>query len=149
MCYDVDRIEDRRKCKAYCMPARRKKAQLPEAYEQPYDSSFKALLDDQTLALLCFCLEEEVLFTTEVKESIFKREMVKPALRVDCAYIILSRKTREGPINKEILLIEFETAQNLEVGERMSEYRVLLGGKNKLRVERTLLGPFERASVPT
>src|SRR5947209_7437610 len=131
------------------MTARRKKTQLPAAYEQPYDSSFKALLDDQTLALLCFCLEEEVLVATEVKESIFKREMVKPALRVDCAYIILSRKTREGPINHEIMHVEFETAPNLEVGERMSEYRVLLGRKHKLPIVQTLLCPFETPYLPT
>src|SRR5438876_1455793 len=149
MCYDVTNKRNERTRKAYCMPARRKKTQLPAAHEQPYDSSFKALLDDQTLALLSFFLEEEVLSANEVKESIFKREMVKPALRVDCAYAIRSRKTEQGPINNEIVHMEFETAPTLDMGERMSEYRVLLRRKHKLPIVQVLVCPFETPYLPT
>jgi hypothetical protein len=53
---------------------------------QPYDTSFKALLDDQTIAMLSFFFGEEVLSAQEAKESLFKRETIKTALRVDCAW---------------------------------------------------------------
>jgi hypothetical protein len=130
------------------MPTRRKKTQLPVAHEQPYDSSFKALLDDQTLALLSLFLEEEVISAHELKESIFKREMVKPALRVDCAYTIRSRKNEQGPINNEILHMEFETAPTLEIGERMSEYRMLPCRKHKQPIVQVLVCPFETPYLP-
>jgi hypothetical protein len=61
------------------MPKKRKPTETATGHEQPYDSSFKALLDDQTLAMLSFFFGEEVLWAQELKESVFKRETVKPA----------------------------------------------------------------------
>ena len=79
----------------------RKKRTTREAGDtQPYDTSFKALVDDQTSAMLSFFFGEEVLAFQEVKESLFKRETIKTALRVDCAYVMQSRKhgQKKGPM---------------------------------------------------
>jgi len=105
------------------MPGKRETTEIANAQEQPYDSSFKALLDDQTRAILSFLLGEEVLSAYELKESLFKRETVKPALRVDCAYAVQSRKYGHKRIRTHI---EFETAPTSDIEKRLFEYYALL-----------------------
>lgn len=51
----------------------------PVAHEQPYDSSFKALLDDQTLAVLSFLFGEHIEDAHELKVNDFRSlESVRP-----------------------------------------------------------------------
>src|SRR5205085_11907150 len=47
---------------------RKKRKTTDTTASQPYDTSFKALLDDQTIAMLSSFFDEEVLFAQEVKE---------------------------------------------------------------------------------
>jgi hypothetical protein len=103
------------------MPKKRKPTQTSRGHEQPYDSSFKALVDDQTMAMLSFFFGEEVLWAQELKESVFKRETVKPGLRVDCAYAMRSRKSGQQQVRSYVGQMEFETAPTLEIEDRLLE----------------------------
>src|SRR5205085_8798600 len=86
----------------------------PKAYQQqPYDSSLKALLDDQTLPILSFLFGEEIEHAQELKEALFK-EGVKPSLRVDCAYMIRKR----GQTAQYVGHVEFETSPTKETEAR-------------------------------
>src|SRR5947209_4788872 len=130
------------------MPGKRETTEIANAQEQPYDSSFKALLDDQTTAMLSFLLGEEVLSAYELKESLFKREAVKPALRVDCAYVVQSRKYGQERIRTYIVHIKFETAPSSEIEERLFEYYALLLRKHKRPIVQLLVCPFQ-TPLPT
>src|SRR5947199_2221435 len=100
----------------------RKEREATEPGEtQPYDSSFKALVDDQTNAMLSFFFDEEVLSAQEVKESLFKRETIKTALRVDCVYAMQSRKHGHQQIRTFLGHMEFETAPTDEIVGRLLE----------------------------
>ncbi len=131
------------------MPGKRKTTELANSQEHPYDSSFKALLDDQTRAILSFLLREEVLSAYELKESLFKRETVKPALRVDCAYVVRSRKYGQERIRTYIVHIEFETAPTSDIEKRLFEYYALLQRKHELPIVQILVCPFQTANLPT
>lgn len=130
------------------MPRKRKTTETPNSQEQPYDSSFKALLDDQTTAMLSFLLGEEVLLAYELKESVFKRETVKPALRVDCAYVVRSRKYGQERIRTYIVHIEFETAPTSEIEKRLFEYYALLDRKHDRPIVQILVCPFQTPNLP-
>src|SRR5438874_1063509 len=91
---------------------------------QPYDTSFKAFLDNVTLELLSFLLGEEIIFADELKESLFKQQSVKPPLRVDCAYKARSRHREQAGLF--VLHVEVETAPTHEVEERLVEYAGML-----------------------
>src|SRR6266702_7364118 len=67
------------------------KKELKLSQQQPYDSSFKMLLDDQTIAMLSFLLGEDIEEAQELKEELFKAGVVNPSLRVDCAYQVRNR----------------------------------------------------------
>src|SRR2546426_7281598 len=100
------------------MPRKRKTTEPPATREQPYDSSFRALIDDQPLAMLSSFFGEEIIAAKELKESIFKRDVVKPALRVDCVYDVVSRKSEQGPLRRYVGHMEIETAPTAEIGDR-------------------------------
>jgi hypothetical protein len=128
----------------------RKKRKTTEPGEtQPYDSSFKALVDDQTLAMLSFFLGEEVLFFQEVKESLFKRETIKTALRVDCVYLVHSRKHGHQRIRVFLVHLEFETAPTEKIVGRLFEYYGIMYNKRQLAIVQVLVCPFETTHLPT
>src|SRR6266581_3752920 len=91
--------------------------------EQPYDSSFKAFLDDQTLAALAFFFGERVEDAQELREGLLKQDTIKPALRVDCAYLVHNPELGTEPF---VAHIEFETAPTPEIEARLLEYFALL-----------------------
>src|SRR5712692_6217201 len=93
------------------------------AHEQPYDSSFKAFLDDQTLAALSFLYDEIIEDAQELKEGLLKQDTIKPALRVDCAYMVHNREQGTEPF---VAHVEFETAPTSEIEARLLEYFALL-----------------------
>jgi hypothetical protein len=116
---------------------------------QPYDTSFKALVDDQTSAMLSFFFGEEVLSAQEVKESLFKRETIKTALRVDCVYAMQSRKHGHQQIRTFLGHMEFETAPTDEIVGRLFEYYGIMYRKHKRPIVQVLVCPFESANLPT
>src|SRR5947209_10812541 len=101
------------------MVRKRKTTEPSIAHEQPYDSSFRALIEDQTLAMLSYFFGEEVLFAKELKESLFKRGVVQPALRVDCLFDMFARKSANGLLRKYIGHLEIETAPAADISRRM------------------------------
>jgi hypothetical protein len=130
-------------------PMRKKRQTTDTTASQPYDTSFKALVDDQTIAMLSFFFGEEVLSAQEVKESLFKRETVKPALRVDCAYAMRSRQHGQEQIRNFLGHMEFETAPTVEIEDRLFEYYALLRRKHKRPIVQVLVCPFETSNLPT
>jgi hypothetical protein len=128
---------------------RKKRKAADTTASQPYDTSFKALLDDQTIAMLSFFFDEEVLFAQEVKESLFKRETVQPALRVDCAYAMQSCKHGQERIRTFLGHTEFETAPTFDIEDRLFEYYALLRRKHKRPIVQVLVCPFETSNLPT
>jgi predicted transposase YdaD len=115
--------------------------------QQPYDSTFKAFIDDVTEAMVSFLLKEEIAIVRELKESLFKQNSVKPPLRVDAAYLAQSRTSGQG--GRFVLHIEVETAPSPDVEERLLEYASMLHHKHHLPVEQVLLCPFEASNLPT
>src|SRR6266705_537440 len=96
--------------------------QEPQAYQQqPYDSSLKALLDDQPIPLLSFLFGEEMEYAQEIKEGLLK-EGVGPSLRVDCAYMVRNR----GHTAEYVGHVEFEVSPTREIEARLLEYFSLL-----------------------
>jgi len=116
------------------------------AHEQRYDTTFKALLDDVTLALLSFLFGEEIIFAQELKESLFKQDTIKPALRVDCAFYIRSRLRELAGI--VIGHVEFETAPTSNIGARLFEYAAMLYNVYLVAVVQVLVCPFETSALP-
>ena len=115
--------------------------------QQPYDSTFKAFIDDVTQAILSFLLREEITVVRELKESLFKQNSVKPPLRVDAAYLVQSRTP--GEIDRFVAHTEVETALSADVEERLLEYASMLHHKHHLPVVQVLLCPFETSNLPT
>ncbi len=64
--------------------------------QQPYDSTFKAFTDDVTRVILSFLFQEEITAVRELKESLFKQNSVKPPLRADAVYLVLSQTPEPG-----------------------------------------------------
>jgi hypothetical protein len=116
------------------------------AHEQRYDTTFKALLDDVTLALLSFLFGEEIIFAQELKESLFKQDTIKPALRVDCAYYIRSRQ-RELAGNV-VGHVEFEATPTSDISARLYEYAGILHHKYLMTIVQVLVCPFETSALP-
>jgi hypothetical protein len=116
---------------------------------QPYDTSFKALVDDQTIAMLSYFFGEEVLSAQEVKESLFKRETIKTALRVDGVYAMQSRKHGQQRIRSFLGHMEFETAPTNEIICRLLEYYGIMYRKHERPIVQVLVCPFESANLPT
>ncbi len=114
--------------------------------EQPYDSSFKAFLDDQTLAALAFFFGERVEDAQELREGLLKQDTIKPALRVDCAYLVHNQEQGTEPY---VAHIEFETAPTLEIEARLLEYFALLYRKYSKPIRQVLVCPFETPNLPT
>ncbi len=77
------------------------------------------------------------------KESLFKRETVKPALRVDCVYIVQSRKYGQERIRTYLVHIEFEEERLFEYMAHTSEIYALLLRKHKRSVVQLLVCPFQ------
>src|SRR6266702_2086240 len=115
------------------------KQQSKPSQRQPYDSSFKALLDDQTLAFLSYFLEEEIIEAQELKESIVKEGTVEPSLRVDGVYQIRSLQRADICIGH----VEFESAPTKEIDGRLFEYYGGLYRKHRKPVLQVLVCPFE------
>jgi hypothetical protein len=92
---------------------------------------------------------EEVLLAKELKESLFKRDVVKPALRVDCLYEMVSRKSDNGLIRKYVGHLEIETAPAADISRRMLEYRSVLHRKHACPIRQVLVCPFEASYLPT
>jgi hypothetical protein len=113
---------------------------------QPYDTSFKAILDDITLEILSYLLGEEIIFAEELKESLFKQNTVKPPLRVDCAYKARSRQREQ--VGVFVLHVEVETAPTPKIPARLWEYAAMLHNKYDLPVLQLLLCPFETPNLP-
>ncbi len=120
------------------------KQQSKPSQRQPYDSSFKALLDDQTLAFLSYFLEEEIIEAQELKESIVKEGTVEPSLRVDGVYQV-RRRERAGDC---VGHVEFESAPTRETDGRLFEYYGGLYRKYRKPVLQTLICPFEGYGIP-
>jgi hypothetical protein len=119
--------------------------QEPQAYQQqPYDSSFKALLDDQPISMLSFLFGEEVENAQELKEALLK-EGTKPSLRVDCAYMVRKR----GQAAEYVGHVEFEVSPSREIEARLLEYFGLLYRKYRKPVISVLVSPFETKNLPT
>ena len=67
MCYDGAHNAKERSVKRFLfMPRKSKTTQWVVAHEQPYDSSLRALIEDQTLAMLSYFFGEEVLWAEEL-----------------------------------------------------------------------------------
>ena len=115
--------------------------------QQPYDSTFKAFIDDVTRAILSFLLKEEITIVRELKESLFKQNSVKPPLRADAVYLVLSQTPEPG--GWFVVHVEVETAPLPDVEERLLEYASMLHHKHHLPVEQVLLCPFETSNLPT
>lgn len=115
--------------------------------EQPYDSSFKGLVDDVPIALLLFLFDEQIIAVQELKESLLKEGTVEPALRADCVYLITC--VRDGRIGQYVVNVEFETAPTNEIEVRLLAYLILLCLRHKKPVKQVLVCPFETANVPT
>jgi predicted transposase YdaD len=113
---------------------------------QPYDTSFKAILDDITLEILSYLLGEEIIFAEELKESLFKQNTLKPPLRVDCAYKVRSRQREQ--VGVFVLHVEVETAPTPKIPVRLWEYAAMLHNKYDLPVLQLLLCPFETPNLP-
>jgi hypothetical protein len=122
-----------------------KKGETTVAQEQPYDSTFKALLDDVTLVLLSFLFGEVILFAQELKESLSKQDTIKPVLRVDCVYLIHRRSRQKSEVGH----VEFETAPGKNIGTRLLEYTGILHNKYDKPVVQVLVCPFETPNLPT
>jgi len=122
------------------------KDETKRSQEHPYDSSFKALLDDQTLAVLSFLSGEDIEEAQELKEALLKQDTIKPALRVDCAY--MTRNRGEASTEAYVTHIEFETAPTLEIEARLLEYFGLLFRKYRKPISQILVCPFETPNVP-
>src|SRR5713226_9695010 len=105
--------------------------QEPQSYQQqPYDSSFKALLDDQPRPIPSFLFGEEIENAQELKESLLK-EGTKPSLWVVAlglyeAYEVFNRRlvelytllpTMKGG-DAELLLRAIEEMQKFYMGQR-------------------------------
>ena len=99
--------------------------------------------------MLSYFFGEEVLSAHELKESLFKRDVVKPALRVDCLYDMVSRKSENGLIRKYVGHLEIETAPAADIGRRMLEYRSVLHRKHERPIRQVLVCPFEASYLPT
>ncbi len=113
--------------------------------QQPFDSSFKALLDDQTKAMLAFLFEEEIEEAKELKEGVLK-EGNQPSLRVDCAYRIKSHGQEEEYVGH----VEFETSPaKKEIEARLLEYFGGLYRRYKQPIIQVLVCPFETKNLPT
>src|SRR5436309_8366812 len=106
------------------IPLMSKKSETGLEHKQPYDTTFKSLLDDVTLALLSFLFGEKIIFAQELKESLFKQDTIEPGLRVDCAYNMLSRDREEAGI--VVGHVEIESAPTAEIVARLFEYAGLL-----------------------
>jgi hypothetical protein len=115
--------------------------------QQPYDSTFKAFIDDASRAILSFLLKEEIAVVRELKESLFKQNSVKPPLLVDVAYLVLSQTPEPG--EWFVVHVEVETAPSSDVEERLLEYASMLHHKHHLPIEQVLLCPFETSNLPT
>ncbi len=149
MCYDGAHSTRKGLVKRSCMVRKRKTTEPRIAHEQPYDSSFRALIEDQTLAMLSYFFGEEVLSAKELKESLFKRDVVKPALRVDCLYDMFSRKSANGLLRTYVGHLEIETAPAADIGRRMLDYRSGLHRKHERPIRQVLVCPFETSYLPT
>src|SRR5436305_5779390 len=101
--------------------------------QQPYDSTFKAFIDDVTRAILSLLLKEEIIVVRELKESLFKQNSVKPPLRADAVYLVLSHTPEPG--GWFVVHVEVETAPSSDVEERLLEYAGMLHHKHHLSVE--------------
>jgi hypothetical protein len=130
------------------MPRKRKPTEPPASREQPYDSSLRPLIEDQALPMLSYLFGEEVLWAQELRESLFKQDVVKPALRVDCLYDMMSRKSEQGPLRRYIGHVELETAPTEEIGKRMLDYRSTLHRKHNRPIGQVLACLFETTTVP-
>lgn len=84
--------------------------ELKPYQQQVYDTSFKSLLQNQTVEKLSFFLEG----IENAKE--LSEKALKPSLNVDSAYLI----EQDGV--EKILHIEFETDPTSEMSHRMLEY---------------------------
>ena len=114
--------------------------------QQPYDSTFKAFIDDVTQAMVSFLLKEEIAIVRELKESLFKQNSVKPPLRVDAAYLARSRTSEQE--DRFVLHIEVETAPSPDVEERLLEYASMLHHKHHLPVEQVFSVHLKRLTYP-
>lgn len=130
------------------MPRKRKPSELPPAHQQPYDSSLRALIEDQTLSMLSYFFGEEVIWASELKESLFKQDVIKPALRVDCLYDMMSRKSQQEPVRSYVGHVELETAPAEEISRRMLDYRGTLHRKYARPIAQVLVCLFETANAP-
>jgi len=99
--------------------------------------------------MLSYFFGEEVLSAHEVKESLFKRETIKTALRVDCAYSMQSRKPGQQRIRTFLGHTEFETAPTDDIIGRLLEYYGIMYRKHKQPIVQVLVCPFETANLPT
>ncbi len=115
--------------------------------QQPYDSTFKAFIDDVTRAILSFLLKEEIIVVRELKESLFKQNSVKPPLRADAVYLVLSQTPEQE--GRFVVHVEVETAPSPDVEERLLEYASMFHHKHHLPIEQVLLCPFETSNLPT
>lgn len=113
--------------------------------EQPYDSSFKSPLDDQTVAMLSFFFGEEIIVEQELKESLQKKDTVKPSVRVDAVYLIRSPKHPEQHVGH----VEIETAPDEEIEARLLEYLSLLYRRHLKPIRQVLVCPFKTSNLPT
>jgi predicted transposase YdaD len=128
------------------IPLMSKKSETGLEHKQPYDTTFKSLLDDVTLALLSFLFGERIIFAQELKESLFKQDTIEPGLRVDCAYHMLSRDREEAGI--VVGHVEIESAPTADIVARLFEYAGLLYHKYLTTIVQVLVCPFETSALP-
>lgn len=125
--------------------AKKRKAEPTFSQEQPFDSSFKMLLDDQLLAFLSYLLGVVIAEAYELKESLFKRGLLKPSLRVDALY----RVRNAGQSTFYLVHIECETEPvREEMEKRLIQYFGLLFAKYYQVIVQVLLSPFKAENLP-
>ena len=108
---------------------------MAEEKQQVFDSTLKALLEDQTLTMLSLMMGD-VEYLEEVSES-----ALKPSLRLDRAYLV----RRRG--KQEIVHIEFETDAASNMPARMLEYYGILFRRHRKPITSIIVCPF-RTTIP-
>jgi predicted transposase YdaD len=109
--------------------------QEPKSYQQQvYDTSFKSLLQNQTVEKLNFFVEG-IESARELSEK-----ALKPSLNVDGAYLIYQNRV------EKVLHVEFETDPASDMPHRMHEYCGILFRKYKKTIISLVACPF-RTSI--